>query len=128
MTENSPIMMVLEATQKISEALQLLQTALRITQADASDGKPVELDLAFLDVPLEAVDWGLDYHKRLMNAFRNWNKFEKHQTEPRPLTFIRDLLMISESELRAAPGVGDQVIARIQAVLAKHGARLRQLA
>jgi hypothetical protein len=128
MTEHSPIMMVLEATQKISEALQLLQTALRITQAGAPDGKPIELDLAFLDVPLEAVDWGLDYHKRLMNAFGNWNKFEKHQAEPRPLTFIRDLLMISESELRAAPGVGDQVIARIQAVLAKHGARLRQLA
>jgi hypothetical protein len=128
MTENSPIMMVLEATQKISEALQLLQTALRLTPTDASDGKTVELDLAFLEVPLEAVDWGLDYQKRLMNAFNSWNKFEKHQAEPRPLTFIRDLLMLSEAELRAAPGVGDQVIARIQAVLAKHGARLRKLA
>jgi hypothetical protein len=128
MIENSPIAMILEATKKISEALQLLQAALQATEARKIDGKPFEIDFAFLDAPLEDVEWGYDHKRRLLNMFEDWNKFETRSDNPdvpRLLVTVRDLLTISEDELLATPRVGEQAIGRIRAVLAKHGLVLK---
>jgi hypothetical protein len=128
MIENSPIAMILEATRKISEALELLQAALHAQQASQIDGKPAEIDFAFLDAPLEDVEWGYDHKRRLLNMFEDWNKFEARSDNPdvpRLLVTVRDLLTISESELLAAPRVGEGAVTRIRSVLAERGLVLK---
>jgi hypothetical protein len=59
--------------------------------------------------------------------FDNWNRYEASRAnaaERRFLRTVRDLLTVSEDELRMQPNVGTQAIVRINAVLGKHGLRL----
>jgi hypothetical protein len=126
-TDENPINMILQATSRVAEALRLLERAMMIATLNTSEFKAVTLDFAFLDCPLDQVDWGLDYAKRLSKIFDNWNHHEAarvNAADRRFLRTIRDLLTISEDTLRRQPNVGTQVITRINAVLGKHGLRL----
>jgi hypothetical protein len=125
--EESPINMILQATSRIAEALRLLERAMMIATLNAPEFKSVTLDFAFLNCPLDQVEWGFDYQKRLIKMFDSWNQYEasrENAAERRFLRTVRDLLTISEDELRRQPNVGTQMIARINAVLGKHGIRL----
>jgi hypothetical protein len=126
-TGDSPVNMILQATSRVAEALRLLERAMMIATLDASEFKSVPLDFAFLECPLDQIDWGLDYAKRMRKILDSWNLHEAERVnaaERRFLRTVRDLLTISEDELRRQPSVGTQVIVRINAVLGKHGLRL----
>lgn len=125
--DENPINMILQATSRVAEALRLLERAMMIATLKADEFKSVPLDFAFLECPLDQVDWGLDYVKRVRKIFDNWNRYEASRAnaaERRFLRTVRDLLTISEDKLRRQPNVGTQVITRINAVLAKHGLKL----
>jgi hypothetical protein len=116
----------------IAEALRLLESATTTAPTDASTettstGVADKLDFSFLDTPLTQVDWGFDYQKRLSKAFDSWNTHENRFVEAggrRLLFTVRDLLSISEDELRAQPYVGRETIIRINVILGKHGMKL----
>jgi DNA-directed RNA polymerase alpha subunit len=127
--DDAPVInMILAATEKVAEALNLLEAAMQAAKAKSPNGEAtIAGDFAFLDCRLEDVDWGFDYQKRFVKAFEDWNRYEMQNgniDRRRLLITVRDLLKVSEDELRAQPNVGRSAIARIQAVLAKHGLRL----
>lgn len=125
--ENSPVNKIMRAVHLISEALRLLESAMITTTISAGVSDEAPLDFSFLDTKLIDVDWGFDHQKRLRKAFSNWNDHEAQYVEPdrrRTLITVRDLLTISEDELRAQPYVGRESINRINAVLGKHGMKL----
>jgi hypothetical protein len=130
MNNDSPINLIMKATRLIAEALRLLESATTTAPTDAMDastGVTDKLDFSFLDTPLVQVDWGLDYQKRLSKAFDSWNTHENRFVEAgsrRVLVTVRDLLAISEDELRNQPYVGRETITRINAILGKHGMKL----
>jgi hypothetical protein len=127
MTHDTPVNLIMKATRLIAEALRLLESATITTTLDADTGVTDKLDFSFLDTPLNKVDWGFDYQKRLSKAFDSWNTHEKQFVgleRQRPLVTVRDLLAISEDELRDQPFVGRETINRVNAVLGKHGMRL----
>jgi hypothetical protein len=127
MNNDSPINLIMKATRLIAEALRLLESATTTAPTDASTGVTDKLDFSFLDTPLNKVDWGLDYQKRLSKAFDSWNTHEKQFVgleRQRPLVTVRDLLAISEDELRNQPYVGRETIIRINVILGKHGMKL----
>jgi hypothetical protein len=130
MTGETPINLIMKATRLIAEALRLLESATTTAPTDASDastGVADKLDFSFLDTPLNKVDWGFDYQKRLSKAFDSWNTHENRFVEAdsrRLLITVKDLLSISEDELRAQPYVGRETIIRINVILGKHGMKL----
>jgi hypothetical protein len=131
MTGETPVNLIMKATRLIAEALRLLESATTTAPTDAFTGVGSQelpnLDFSFLDTPLVQVDWGFDYQKRLSKAFDSWNIHEKRFVEVdsrRLLITVKDLLAISEDELRNQPYVGRETITRINAILGKHGMKL----
>jgi hypothetical protein len=132
MTSETPVNLIMKATRLIAEALRLLESAITTAPTDTSTdttstGVTDKLDFSFLDTPLTQVDWGFDYQKRLSKAFDSWNTHENRFVEAggrRLLITVRDLLAISEDELRAQPYVGRETIVRINVILGKHGMKL----
>jgi hypothetical protein len=122
----SPVVLILQATERIAEAMELLQAAMHTV----ATSKTPELDFGFLDTRLADVDWGLDYERKIHKIITHWNKVQlMHlEAERRVLTTVRDLLRVSSTELLCEPNVGPQTITRIQAILGKHGAALPEVA
>jgi hypothetical protein len=118
----SPVVLILQAMERIAEAMTLLQTAMHV----ASTSKSPELDFSFLDTRLVDVDWGLDYERKIHKIIRHWNKVQLLQPEEKRqmLGTVRDLLRVSVQELLCEPNVGPQTITRIQAILGKHNISL----